>query len=283
VIANGTIWNLYTSRKDAGPFRAGTYTLRKNSDLDSVIAVLEKGPTKRTSSGAYLPAGLTVDELATQLSKGVDRWSKDEIDAALRSGQVRSSLQPAGQSSWEGLLYPGTYTVKRRTELVAFLDELATKMEKAVADQDPVPAIASINDKWDLDLSTYELLTVASLIQREAGSKAEMPKIATVIYNRLADGEPLGIDATSLYYAKQQGTDVDFGADTPYNTRTHDGLPPTPISTISDAALRAALHPADGSWRYYVLVEKGKHLFTEDYEEFKKGRQQCIERDLGCG
>ena len=122
-----------------------------------------------------------------------------------------------------------------------------------------------------------------SLIQREAGSEAEMPKIATVIYNRLADGERLGIDATSLYYAKQQGTDVDFSADTPYNTRTHDGLPPTPISTIDDAALRAALHPADGSWRYYVLVQKGKHLFTDDPDEFEKGRQLCIERDLGCG
>ena len=283
VIANGTIWNLYTSRKDAGPFRAGTYTLRKNSDLDSVIAVLEKGPTKATSSGAYLPAGLTVDELTTQLSKGVDRWSVDEIDAALRSGEVRSSLQPAGQSSWEGLLYPGTYTVSRRTELVAFLNDLASKMEKAVADQDPDPSIAAINEKWELDLSTYDVLTVASLIQREAGSEAEMPKIATVIYNRLADGERLGIDATSLYYAKQQGTDVDFSADTPYNTRTHDGLPPTPISTIDDAALRAALHPADGSWRYYVLVQKGKHLFTDDPDEFEKGRQLCIERDLGCG
>jgi UPF0755 protein len=283
VIANGTIWNLYTSRKHAGPFRAGTYTLHKNSDLDSVIAVLEKGPTKRTSSGAYLPAGLTVDEVTSQLSKGVERWTTKEIDAALHSGQVHSSLQPAGQSSWEGLLYPGTYTVSRRTELVAFLNGLTSKMETAVANQDPAPATAAINAKWDLDLSTYDLLTVASLIQREAGSEAEMPKIATVIYNRLGEGQRLGIDATSLYYAKQHGTDVDFGADTPYNTRKNDGLPPTPISTIDDAALHAALHPADGPWRYYVLVEKGKHLFTDDPDEFEKGRQLCIDRNLGCG
>ena len=137
VIANGTVWNLYTSRKHAGPFQAGTYTLRKNSDLDSVIDVMEAGPTRRTSSGAYLPAGLTVAELETQLSKSVERFTVPSIQRALSSGAVTSSLQPPGQASWEGLLYPGTYTISRHTAVADFLQKLSTKMEQAVAAQRP--------------------------------------------------------------------------------------------------------------------------------------------------
>lgn len=281
VIANSFVWNLYTSRKHAGPFRSGSYVLRKNSDLDSVIDVLEKGPI--TTSGAYLPAGLTVAEIESQLSKGVHRYTIDSIRSALRDGQVTSTLRARGQRSWEGVLYPGTYTIGADTKVATFLQKLSTKMEQAVAAQKPAPAIAALNKKWGLDLSTYDVLVTASLIQREAGSEAEMPKIATVIYNRLADGVPLGIDATSMYEAKQTGQAVDFGSSSPYNTRKSKGLPPTPISSIGGDALRAALHPTGGPWKYYVLVAKGKHLFTDKYSEFAKGVEKCKAQQLGCG
>ena len=255
--------------------RAGTYTLHKNSDLDSVIAVLEKGPTKRTSSGAYLPAGLTVDEVTSQLSKGVERWTTKEIDAALHSGQVHSSLQPAGQSSWEGLLYPGTYTVSRRTELVAFLN--GRHLEDGDGRRQPGPGPGHRRDQRQVGPPPVDLRPPHGRVAHPAarpGSEAEMPKIATVIYNRLAEGQRLGIDATSLYYAKQH-------ADRRRLRRRHAVQHPherrTPAhADLDDRRRRPACRPAPRGRTVALLRPRGEGRSTSsptDPDDFEKGRK----------
>jgi len=145
--------------------------------------------------------------------------------------------------------------------------------------------VASAQERFNL--TPYEVLVVASLIEEETKVDAERPQVAQVIYNRLREGIPLGIDATSRYEAEIQGRDrgsIDFESDSPYNTRRIAGLPPTPIASPGRASIAAALEPADGPWLYYVLLdEEGNHLFTDDYNEFLRAKDACEAAGLGCG
>jgi UPF0755 protein len=145
--------------------------------------------------------------------------------------------------------------------------------------------VASAPERFNL--TPYEILIVASLIEEETKVDAERPKVAQVIYNRIRQGIPLGIDATSRYEAEIEGRDresIDFESDSPYNTRRAAGLPPTPIASPGRASIEAALNPEDGPWLYYVLQdEAGNHLFTESYDEFLRAKEDCAAAGLGCG
>ena len=111
--------------------------------------------------------------------------------------------------------------------------------------------------------------------------------VARVIYNRLREGIPLGIDATSRYEAEIAGRDrgdIDFESDSPYNTRRSQGLPPTPIASPGRASIDAAINPAEGPWIYYVLEDaEGHHFFTDSDSEFIRAKNRCREAGLGCG
>jgi UPF0755 protein len=139
----------------------------------------------------------------------------------------------------------------------------------------------------DFNLTPYEILITASLIEEETKIPEERAKVARVIYNRIRQGIPLGIDATSRYEAEVIRGDrdkIDFQSSSPYNTRKVKGLPPTPIASPGRASIEAALHPADGPWIYYVLEdEAGNHFFTESSAEFSRAKQRCHDAGLGCG
>ena len=145
--------------------------------------------------------------------------------------------------------------------------------------------VASAQERFNL--TPYEVLIVASLIEEETKVDAERAQVARVIYNRLSQGIPLGIDATSRYEAELAGRDredIDFESDSPYNTRRIAGLPPTPIAAPGRASIEAALNPADGPWIYYVLEDaEGNHFFTDSNSEFLAAKERCRDAGLGCG
>jgi UPF0755 protein len=138
-------------------------------------------------------------------------------------------------------------------------------------------------------LAPYQIVIIASLIEREAKIPEDQAKIARVIYNRLGAGMPLGIDAALCYQRPKpcQLTTTELEQDSPYNLRVNTGLPPTPIAAPGAGALQAALHPADGDWLYYVLdpnaATPGGHFFTSDYDEFLQVKEACEAAGLGCG
>lgn len=287
VIANAMVFNYYAGRKDAGPFQAGVYHLRKNSDFDLVLRTLASGPSEPLApkvAKVSIPEGLTVAEIVARIAKTLPRMSADDLQAALQGGKVATSLRPADQPSYEGLLFPATYEVANGTSGPALLDELAAEMESRVEGLDVAAAQARIKSTWGIDLSAYDLVKVASMIQSEAGNADEAPKIATVIYNRLSQKRALGIDAVDRYGAKLAGTDVSYDDETlPYNTRRRLGLPPTPISAPGEYALDAAFNPADGPWLYYVLEQPRVHTFVTTNAEFLQAKRICEQRGLGCG
>ena len=289
VISSATVFGFYVGGKDLTAVQAGTYTFRANSSFDDAIKVLNAGPktpATTASTKVSIPEGYTVAQIVQRIHEKVPRLTVEDLNAALGQGKVPSSLKPEGTTSYEGLLFPATYEVTDDDDAVDVLTRMAQEMETRVDALGLAQAQQHIKDRWGLDLTAYDLLKVASMIQYEAAVPEDAPKIGAVTYNRLEKGTPLGFDSTLIYEAGLSGVapdDVDHEAESPYNTRINKGLPPTPISSPGEYALEGAMNPADGDWLYFVLTDPKVVSFTADYDEFLQFKQECIDKDLGCG
>jgi cell division protein YceG involved in septum cleavage len=192
--------------------------------------------------------------------------SSNGLTGSYRAASRRSALlnpahygAPGNTPDLEGFLFPATYEMNPGASVSQLVNEQLIAFRQHFGS-------SQIRRAHELGVTPYELLTVASMIEREAQTSHDRPLIAAVIYNRLHQGMPLGIDAT-IYYAVelQRGiatytselTEAQLHIDSPYNTRTHTGLPPTPISNPGLASIEAAAHPAHVSYLYYVAAADG--------------------------
>ncbi len=289
IVRNATLFNLYAGRKGAGSWLAGEYRLQKNSSYDAAIAGLAKGPGKSVqeqTTKVTIPEGYTIAKVLARIHEKVPRLTVEELQQALDSGKVPSKLKPDGVTSYEGLLFPATYDVSNETTAVQLLTEMAATMEDRVNALGLTQAQSDIKARYGVDITPYDLLKIASMIQYEAAGEADAAKIGTVTYNRLSQGIPLGYDSTSIYEAMLDGKDItkiNYKVTTPYNTRINKGLPPTPIAAPGTYALEGALRPADGPWLYFVLTDSKEVTFTVTYSDFQKAKALCKQRNLGCG
>jgi UPF0755 protein len=283
IITSDFVWGWYLRINGGGPFQAGLYQLADNSSMGDVIDILAAGPRPPEERSFTMPEGLTVPEIIARLADpekglGLDAATMQQL---MDSGQVRSTAQPPDQPSNEGILFPETYRVAAGADELTVLKLMVAQLDETLTELD----VASAQERFNL--SPYEILVVASLIEEETKVDEERPKVAQVIYNRLRQGIPLGIDATSRYEAELAGRDrddIDFTSDSPYNTRRQAGLPPTPIASPGRASIEAALTPADGPRIYYVLENAdGPHFFTDSDSEFLAAKQRCHDNGLGCG
>ena len=283
IISSGFVWDWYLKINGGGPFQAGEYQLADDSSMGDVVEALSRGPRPPELRRYTMPEGFTVKETLARLANpdkglGLDAATLQQL---LDSGQVRSAYQPEGQASSEGILFPETYEVEPDATPLQVLLQMVSELDATLAQLDVEAAQTTYN------LTPYEILTIASLIEEETKVPEERPMVARVIFNRIKQGIPLGVDATSRYEAELAGRDrskVDFSSTSAYNTRKHKGLPPTPIASPGRASIEAALHPADGDWIYYVLEdEAGHHFFTASNSEFIKAKQRCHDAGLGCG
>jgi UPF0755 protein len=190
---------------------------------------------------------------------------------------VRSKYQPAGVTSLEGLMFPDTYFVQKNETDEQVLGRLVAAFDQ----QADGAGIAAANASG---LSPYQTIVVASLIEREAKLDEDRPLIAAVIRNRLAAGMPLQIDAT-VCYAKggcdKAPTKADLEMDSPYNTYKVQGLPPTPISSVSTKSLMAAANPANVPYLFYVLSDNnGKHKFATTPQEHERNVEEARQKGL---
>lgn len=283
VVRNARVFAWEVRSKGAGPFEAGRYEFRSHGSVNDAVATLEQGPLGPRIVRVNIPEGFRVSQILERIHRDVPRITTDELQKVIDARQVDAPFLPGDSKNYEGTLFPATYDVTEDQDARAVLQAMADAMRSRTADLD-IEAGAKARG-----LTPYQILIVASLIQSEAGNVDEAPKIARVIYNRLDEGTPLGIDATSRYLSIITGDDVDFSSPSPFNTRLHPGLPPTPISAPGEFAIRAALHPADGPWTWYVLdVAKDpqgrpQHVFTDSAAEFDRAKLACYEAGLGCG
>ncbi|MBP2055031.1 UPF0755 protein [Streptomyces griseochromogenes] len=197
----------------------------------------------------------------------------DAVDTALKlpPGSTRKSLGKAGLKlpheaggNPEGYLFPATYPVERGAtpaSLLRFMVDTA----KGKFGNAPVAAGAQRNA-----MNVYQTVTVASIVQAEASTKADMGKVARVVFNRLRRGMPLQMDSTLNYVLNRNTVHTsvdDTHMQSPYNSYQRMGLPPTPIDNPGAEAMRAAINPTPGNWLYFVTVKPGDTRFTADYSE----------------
>ncbi len=276
VIGSATVFRYYTRFTGAGDMKAGDFTFHHNQHLSEVVKILQKGgqaPNDRVT----IPEGLTLNEIAAKVGTVPGR-SADRFLAVAKSGAVRSQFQPPGSTNLEGLILPDTYFVDRTDDETKILTRMVTAFD-TYANQIGLPAAAAA-----LNLTPFEVVTTASLVEREAGVDEDRPLIARVIYNRIKKGMPLQIDATVQYALgvnKKSLSIADTKVNSPYNTYQIKGLPPGPIASPGRKSLAASLSPPPSTYLYYVLIDKsGKHAFATTDAEFSKLAAEATAKGL---
>ncbi len=255
--------------------KSGTYKLATHSSADDVIAQLIEGPNT-TDNQLTIPEGLTVAQTAARVQDALGISSDDFLAQAKASNYVDDYpfLADAQDDSLEGFLCPKTYDfsgkdVTADTVIRAMLDQY----EAEVASLDFASAEASIKSAYGVGMSDYDIIVMASIIEREAVTADDRPLVSSVFYNRLAAGMDLQSDATMAYVTGGEVTADDLKTESPYNTYLNAGLTPTPICSPSLASIQAALAPASTDYYYFYIVEDGTrsvHAFSETYEQHQQ-------------
>ncbi len=279
IISNSTIFRWYVSTKGTVALTPGYYALQPKDNAGSIVETLSTPPAQTFISVTF-PEGMTVDQMAQRLSEKMTFMSTEQFIAAAKSPDTVSSLRPKSVTSLEGLLFPDTYQISGDDTESRVVSRLVSMMER-VARQVDLAAGAKARG-----FRPYEILIIASLIEREAKVATDRSKIAQVIYNRLAKKMRLEIDASVKYGQDPAMTWTEMKAtDTPYNTYINAGLPPTPIANPGKASIQAALAPfgtppaSDAAcvglvvgvkceYLYYVLADAaGGHVFATTYDQ----------------
>jgi len=254
----------------------GFYQFHQNLSFAAARDVLEGGPN--VFAVEVLP-GYRVAEVASAVDDIPGLHGSDFL-ALAKSGAVASPLQPAGVTSLEGLLGTGIYQVVPGETDRQLLTAMVDRFDRQALAAGVTPAAAA-----KLGMTPYQVVTVASIVEKEGYLVRNMPQVARVIYNRLGAGTPLQMDSTVLYSLGQDGgtvTPADLRIDTPYNSYLHAGLTPTPICIPSSAALAAAVDPPAGQWLFFVVVDKsGTEAFADTYAEQQANEQLAKSRGVG--
>jgi peptidoglycan lytic transglycosylase G len=270
-----------TAAEDSGrasDIQAGVYRVPLHASGRAAMAAL-LNPANRLVSEVTIPEGYTEKQILALLA-GKTRLPLAELRAA--AGKISELGLPEGLSpkTAEGFLFPSTYEFDPDQSAVQVVQQLAAQFG---AEYRKLGFAAAAKAQR---LTPYQGLIIASLIESEAKFPEDRPKVARVILNRIAKGTPIGIDAANRYGVGLTGKDpnsVTYTENSPYNVRTHRGLPPTPVSNPGVASLRAAVNPAAGNWLYYVVADAaGHHIFTADEKVWSAAVAKCKANGWGC-
>ena len=261
-------------RGDGSALEAGEYQLTTNMTPDDALKVLEKGPPPVPVVDVTIPEGYRLTQIAARVAAALKIPEKQFLNVAQSGTFSLPPYLPKGAASLEGFLFPKTYEFDKHG--TSPKDVISTLLDQFKQEAKGLPW----SNAQQLGVTPYQVVTIASMIEREAQVPADRPKIAAVIYNRLAKHMTLGIDATLQYVDPNPSdglTESDLKIDSPYNTRLSKGLPPTPIASPGLPSLRAALEPAQTNDLYYVLCgTDGHHVFATTYAQFLQLKSQCL-------
>lgn len=277
IIGSPRLFRLYARvTSQATKIKPGTYEFRPESGWDHVLEKLVAGDI--VTERLVIPEGLRVDEIATRIA-GLTGVDADSLATALGDTAAAARYGVPGPTL-EGYLYPATYTFPLDPDadvvvrhLIDTYHEIWTGRRRQLADS--------------IGLSEREVVTLASIIEKEAVRQEEMPIISAVYHNRLRIGMALQADPTVQYALgghreRLLYADIDSVADHPYNTYTQPGLPPGPIAAPAERAIDAALEPADVDYLYFVARPDGTHVFTRTLAEHNRARNE-IRRQQATG
>jgi UPF0755 protein len=246
--------------------RSGTYQLQRGMTYSAVLKVLTTPPTAAKVTNITITEGRTRAQINDLLrAQGVQG---SYFVATRRSPLINLAAYgaPRRTPDLEGFLFPDTYQLVEPISIPKLVtDQLTTFRQQ----------FASVNLGYahSKHLTPYDVLIIASLVQAEAATAHDQPLVASVVYNRLALGMPLQLDSTTRYATgnyTEPLTQAQLNSPSPYNTRNHKGLPPTPIDNPGLAAIEAAAHPARTSYLYFVakVCGNGSSVFESNYNQF---------------
>lgn len=269
---------------DAGNLQAGEYQFESPITPLQVLKELEKGETQTTR--LTIPEGFTRFDIAKRIAEKFPQnppMDDKQILLLMEDTSLIKDLAPDARNL-EGFMYPSTYSFPREIKAADIVKTMVEQFKKIWKPEWNAQA-------QKIGRTPNEIVTIASLIETESKFDGERSIVASVIYNRLAKKIPLGIDQTAVYIAKMQnrwdGTinKSDLEVDSPYNTRRFGGIPPGPISSVTESSITAALNPAQTDYIFYVLnvqANDGSHHFYVSANEFEKGKaeyQRWLEKE----
>lgn len=269
IIDHPTIFRIFARVEGLNrTMRPGIYEVRPGTAFAEIVEKLAAGDVVRAK--LVIPEGWTAAQIAPRIA-AISRVPADSVAALLLDSASASALGVPGPTL-EGYLYPATYVFPLGTPARRVTAALVRRYEQLWT-----PALRARADS--VGLSEAEVVTLASIVEKEAKVWAERDTIAAVYRNRLRIGMPLQADPTVQYargthQSRLLYSDIDEVADNPYNTYTHPGLPPGPIASPSDGAIRAVLHPADVDYLYFVARPDGRHVFTRSLVQHNAAKQR---------
>ena len=262
IIGSATMMRLYVTIHGTPTILPGSYQMPQASTFGAAATLLNAGPNIIPID---VPAGFTFQEIVNRIAAFGATRVADQMLTAEKSGAVRSPFEPSSMNNLEGLVAPGEYLIKPSDTGTSVLEAMVNRFVSLAAANGLTPT-SSMNG-----LNAYELVTAASIVEKEGYFPINMPKVARVIYNRLAKAMPLQMDSTILYALGRDGgsvTPADLAVASPYNTYLNRGLPPTPTCMPSGQAINAVMNAPEGAWLYFVVINKaGLEAFSNTYAE----------------
>ena len=256
---------------DTRNIKYGLYKLRTQIPASTAIEML-LDPANQVKNQFQISEGLRLSQVLASMAKTTKVPEKD-FKSALADRKQFALPDWIGKSN-EGFIFPDTYNLPSKPNAVNVLKLPINQFKKTLDD------LAFEDRAKLLGYKPYDVLIVASIIEREVNSDDDRAKVARVFYNRLKEGMALQSDATVAFAANKTGTiwttAKERDSDSPYNTYKHKGLPPGPITAPAKKALEAAANPADGDWLYFVPVnlDTGETVFSTTYAEHQKAVAQ---------
>jgi UPF0755 protein len=256
----------------------GFYRLHKQMKATLAFTLL-LAPAARDQIKITVPEGRRLSQVLATLG-ALSGMQLSDYQQALKN-PASLGLPSFARDNPEGYLFPATYEIQPDMTAADVLKGMVSRFNQEAASVSLVQAAAGVQ------LAPAQVIIVASLVQAEGGAVSDYPKIARVIYNRLAQGMQLQLDSTVMYALHTYGilaSTQQLQVSSPYNTYLHSGLPPGPIDNPGDAAIRAALRPANGNWVYFVTVnpKTGQTEFTADPNQFQQFQAE-LRANLGQG
>lgn len=256
-----------------GKYQAGQYFLSPGMNMLEIMDTLLSG--KADTLRFTVPEGYDIRRVTEKLA------AEGLVDAEVFTGEIESGAfdywfledAPAGPDRLEGFLFPETYEIFAMADEHDIIDKMLYQFSKVFTDEYKARAD-------ELGMSVREVVTLASIIEREALIQKDRPVIASVFYNRLGIDMPLQSCATVQYILGEQKPVLsieDTRIESPYNTYLYTGLPPGPIASPGADSIKAALYPEDTAYLFFLAKGDGSHAFSETYEQFLRDKARYID------
>ena len=303
LVKHGIVFGMYTKYKNYSDLKAGYYNLQKSMSTDDLIKELQKGGTAEAQepvlASLTIPEGYTIDQIAQAVGQlqgnfkepltadaflakvQDDNFISQEVSKYSNLLESLPTKESGARYRLEGFLFPATYSIKESTTIESLIDEMLAAMDKTLT-----PHYSTIKSK---NLTVNELLTIASLVEKEGAKTEDRKMIAGVFYNRLNLGMPLQSNIAILYAQGKLGqkisladdAGIDTSIDSPYNVYTNLGLMPGPVDSPSVDAIESSINQTKSDNLFFVAdVTDGKVYFATNKAEHDQNVAQHINNKL---